>query len=222
MSKLVEEWRDIAGYEGLYQVSDWGNILSIRKNEKMKPNLGKNGYLKTTLTKDKEKEYILVHRLVAEAFIPNPENKPCVDHINGVRTDNRAENLRWCTHKENNNFELSRKHQRESKIGEKNPMHGKKPWNYGVSMPYEVKEKIKQSRQGLIFPSRRKAVIQITNGTIVEWESASEVEKANLGYSQGHISSCCNGNYNKKGNHSYKGSEWFFKIDYEKMINDKK
>ena len=63
---------------------------------------------------------ILVHRAVAELFIPNPENKPCVDHINGNRYDNKKENLRWCTYTENNNNSITKERQSESKKGNKN------------------------------------------------------------------------------------------------------
>lgn len=67
-----------------------------------------------------------VHSLVAKTFIPNPENKPCIDHINGNRADNRVANLRWCTFAENNRYELARKHFSESKMGRKNGMYGKR------------------------------------------------------------------------------------------------
>lgn len=108
MSKLVEEWRDVKGYEGLYQVSDWGNVRSLNYNHTSTiKNLtlvnGKNGYLIVCLHKGAIQKQGKVHRLVAEAFIPNPQSKPTVDHINGDKQDNRVENLRWTTNSENNN-----------------------------------------------------------------------------------------------------------------------
>ena len=96
----METWKDIEGYEGLYQVSDYGNIRNVRRNKNLKPSLNKYGYLIVSLFKNGNKKYFSIHRLVAEAFIPNPENKPTVDHINTIRTDNRVSNLRWLTHKE--------------------------------------------------------------------------------------------------------------------------
>lgn len=122
MSKLVEEWRNVKGYEGLYQVSDWGNVRSLdRINEFYNPMLKKmskrfwegkvlkkvknqDGYDVVSLRDYNHKGHDgKVHRLVAEAFLPNPQNKPTVDHINGDKQDNRVENLRWATNKENNN-----------------------------------------------------------------------------------------------------------------------
>ena len=105
---VVEEWRDIPGYEGLYQVSNFGRVYGMRTDVYIKMFLDKDGYLKlnlygkNTAGKSVRKTYH-VHRLVALAFIPNPDNKPQIDHINGVKTDNRPENLRWATCKENIN-----------------------------------------------------------------------------------------------------------------------
>lgn len=109
-----EEWRDIVGYEGLYQISNLGRIKRLISPKCKKERLLavtkdlKYGYCRVMLSKENKARRFLIHRLLAEHFIPNPENKPCIDHINGIRDDNRLENLRWCTHSENNNFPLSR------------------------------------------------------------------------------------------------------------------
>lgn len=215
----MEEWRDIQGYEGLYQVSNKGNVYSVRKNANLCPKIGKNGYASVTLIKDGKHWYPLVHRLVAKAFVPNPENKPQVDHINGNRLDNRAENFRWCTQKENLNFEIARKRQSECKKGEKNPMYQKRPWNYGIPQTEEQKKRNSEIHKGLIYPSKRKPLVQIgEDGTIKEWETTYEAEIE--GYSQGHISQACRGVYNTLGNHRYKKCLWYFKEDYEKMLEE--
>lgn len=87
-----------------YVVTDCGDVFSYKRNKKtkIKPQSQKNGYMHVMLWHNKTSKFKLVHRLVAEAFIPNPKNKPCINHKNGIRNDNRAENLEWCTHQENN------------------------------------------------------------------------------------------------------------------------
>lgn len=98
------EWKTINNFEN-YLVSDSGLVMNNRTKRILKPKVTKTGYHIVTLSKNNEKTPLLVHRLVAEAFIPNPQNKPCVDHIIPTRnggTDNVL-NLRWCTPKENSN-----------------------------------------------------------------------------------------------------------------------
>lgn len=94
----MEEWRDVKGYEGFYQVSDLGNLKSNKGYKKA--SINQDGYYQTTLYKNGVKRNVLVHRLVAEAFLPNPYNKPTVNHIDGNKLNNKLDNLEWATNKE--------------------------------------------------------------------------------------------------------------------------
>lgn len=114
---MEEIWKDIEGYEGLYQVSNMGRVRSrvcggkrkagqeskskLSKNWKILSCSNANWYMSTTLTKDLTSKSARVHRLVAEAFIPNPLNLPQVNHIDGDKHNNRVDNLEWCTSSHN-------------------------------------------------------------------------------------------------------------------------
>ena len=115
-----EVWRDIVGYEGLYMVSNMGRVKSLNynkcsgKEKVLKQAINGMGYYTVHLYKDKKGKTFTIHKLIAQAFIPNPKNKKCIDHINTIRTDNRIENLRWVTQKENLNNSLTRKNKSKS------------------------------------------------------------------------------------------------------------
>lgn len=106
---MEEEWKSVVGFEGLYEVSSCGRIKSLARfwvrNERiLKTHLDRDGYVCIILTANKVQYNKRVHRLVAEAFIPNPDNLPFINHRNEVKSDNRIENLEWCTVKYNNNY----------------------------------------------------------------------------------------------------------------------
>ena len=98
---FLEEWREIIGYEGLYEISSYGNIKNTQtgKIRKLKP--GKNGYIKVDLYKEGLCTWYRVHRLVAEAFIPNPLNLPIVMHLDNDKSNNHYLNLKWGSISEN-------------------------------------------------------------------------------------------------------------------------
>ena len=108
----TEIWKEIVGYEGLYEVSSKGRIYSHFMKGIKKKRLH-NGYEIIDLTKDDKKSTVSVHRLVAIAFIENPKNKPAVNHINEIKSDNSVENLMWATYKENSNWGTLKERQKK-------------------------------------------------------------------------------------------------------------
>ena len=130
----MENWKDIKGYEGFYQVSNLGRVRSLErdiycsngavhhlKEKILAPFLDKDGYQTVSLYLNGKDKTIFVHRLVAEAFIPNPENKSQINHKNEVKNNNVVENLEWCTASYNINYgtrtERSVQNRRSYKLG---------------------------------------------------------------------------------------------------------
>lgn len=185
MSKLVEEWRPIEGFEGLYEVSNLGNVKSVERyvfhlrygkkfiKEKIRKPIDSGiGYLQVVLFKNGKRKNHLVHRLVAEAFISNPNNLPQVNHKDEDKTNNNVNNLEWCTSKYNNNYGTAK-----ARISEKHINH----------------------------PSMSKVVFQYTlNGKLIaEFPSTHEAERR-TGVNRGNICSCCRGNYKSAGGYKWK------------------
>lgn len=128
----MEEWRSIPGYEGLYEVSSYGRVRSLdryvkysngimhlHKGRILSTGKDKDGYFIVCLYKNKTHKFYHIHRLVALTFIPNSDNFPCVNHKDEDKTNNRLDNLEWCNHKYNMNYNdvLKRRSQRMKENG---------------------------------------------------------------------------------------------------------
>lgn len=189
----MEEWRDIPGYEGLYQVSNLGRVKSLKRPNRhgtftykqviLKQRI-KRGYYVVYLYKDKEVSNFLVSRLVATAFIPNPDNKPFVDHIDTNKSNNKVNNLRWVTASENMNNPLTR-------------------------------DNLSKSLRNNVKLSRKVVQLTLNDEIVAVYPSAKEVQRSTE-FAQSHVSSCCNNEYGRSKN-IYKGYKWMYKSEYEKL-----
>lgn len=177
-------WIKIKGFEN-YEVSTSGEVRSLnyaRSGEckQLKPTKMRNGYLLVAFSKCNKRYTKTVHRLVAEAFIPNPDNLSDVDHINGDRTDNRVENLRWCSHKDNQGYDLCRQRMSEAHTGKK--------------LSEQHRDNISKANKGKPKPHFEVKIDQYTLDDVFvrTWKSTMEIERV-LGFKHNNISSACNG-----------------------------
>lgn len=148
-------WKDVKDYEVEYQVSNFGHVYSIKREKYIKAYMDKDGYLIVGLCKDSKQKIYKVHRLVAKAFIPNPENKQQVNHIDGDKTNNRVENLEWVTCQEN----IIHCHE----AGLWKPRYGKDHHNFGKHVTEDTKLKMSKNRKGKLNANSKK-VRCITTG----------------------------------------------------------
>lgn len=101
---MEEVWKDIKGYEGLYKISNFGNVYSLNIKRNKTLSMSRNGYLYVDLLKNQVRKHFYVHRLVAEAFIENTNKLPVVNHKDECKTNNCVDNLEWCSYVYNNNY----------------------------------------------------------------------------------------------------------------------
>lgn len=206
-----EEWRDVVGYEGYYVVSNFGRVatlshtvsftsvcngVEVKKtfNAKQclrKLNRGKCGYMECMLRNSKRIKLMKVHRIVAEAFIPNPHDYPIINHKDENKKNNRVENLEWCTCEYNVNYR-TRNERLKSSLSDahKNGLYNN---------AYRV------SRKPIVG-------ISLLDNTTLFFEKSSDLKEH--GFERHLVSKCCR-NLRK----DYKGYKWMFLSDYETLIN---
>lgn len=191
---MEEFWKDIKGYEGLYQVSNLGRVKSLsridargwnRKEKILKATKTKHGYLQLSLRKNKKERKYLIHRIVAESFLENKYNYSDVNHIDEDKTNNKLSNLEWCNRTYN--------------------------CNYGTAQQRRVKNTDMKARSekidyNNIASKNSKTVYQYTKDfkLVRVWKSAAEANKN--GYLDSEISLCC-----KNINKTHRGFRWSHK-----------
>ncbi len=196
----MEIYKDIKGYEGLYQISNKGNVktlpkyrrsgngFTLRPEKIMKQSINRTGYNRIGLKKDGKIKQHLVSRLVAMHFIDNPDKKPCVNHVDENKKNNTIENLEWVTHKENMNAR---------------------------GLGKRMKAKFKLSNSKPLYQYTKDGVF------IKKWDSGLQAQKA--GYTGTAISACVHGHQNSHAGYVWSlkplhGKNYIFKIDNEKRM----
>ena len=214
-----EVWKDVVGYEDRYQVSSIGRIRSkdiilhksdgkteFRKGRIVRLHLSKTGYPQYLFSNgvEKPRKLMRVHRVVAMAFIPNPENKPNIDHINTIRTDNRVENLRWCTQSENNLNPITRKRISEAHKG----WCPSKETRKKIGDAFRGKPLSKERVQKLVLRGWNVVMFDLQGTFIKEYRTSSFAAK-DLGICHSHITASCSGARKSAG-----GYQWKWKKDW--------
>ena len=203
---MNEIWKDINGYEGIYQVSNKGRVRSLNKacmdsigrlNTKrgkiMAQRINGCGYHQVNLVRNGKRKTFLVHRIMAEAFIPNPGNLPCINHKDENRNNNDLSNLEWCTYQHNNNYGNAPEKRLKKTRG--------KVFKDGVSRPAKV----------IIQYNLDGEIINVFKG------GAKEAERI-LGFNSGAINKCCK---RKESHITYKGFIWRHEGDIFDVIPQK-
>lgn len=185
---MEEIWKPVEEYENLYLISNLGRLKRIKSERILNPFQCTNGYLQFRLTKAGASKNILAHRIIAKAFIPNPSNKPQINHKNGIRTDNSISNLEWCTFEENIADKVER---------HKNGFKSIYQYKY-----YKTKRKKKSDKSQGGQPIK---VQQYNlNGVLIkEWNSIKEAGKE-LHINQGNIVNCCKNKRYTAGSYIWK------------------
>ena len=194
--KMIEEvWKPVLGFENSYKVSNIGNVFSIKNNKVLSLWKDKDGYHRCNLKSKGKAKQASVHRLVAESFIMNPNNKTQINHKNAIRSDNRVENLEWCSCAENQRYKYALGYKPSKEVIQKmQEGHLKR-----ISKP-EEKEKM-----ALLCKNRFSVkVLDITTGIV--YSSQAEAAKS-LNLSQGNISSVCLGKRKSVKGHIFKFAE---------------
>lgn len=178
---MQEIWKDIAGYEGLYQVSNYGKVKSLNYNHTKTEKVlckkqHKSNYVTVMLCKNGENKNKSIHILVASAFIPNPNSYPCVNHIDGNKKNNNVDNLEWCTHKQNIEHAI--------KTGLAN--------HYGMLGRTGAKNKL----------SKKIVQYDLQGNVVNRWDCISDAARF-YGVRPGNINNCLSGR-----NKTYKGYIW--------------
>lgn len=214
---MKEIWKSIEGFEGLYEVSNMGRVKALdryvmnngglqHKAERiLRQNIQKSGYCMVILCKDGKTYPKKVHRLVAMVFIPNPDNKPVVDHLDANPMNNRADNLRWATVKENANNPLTRVHNSESKKGH--------PY-YGRPLTEEERKKISDAHKGKkLTEEHKKALSDAHKGKKTSEKHRQAVSRAKKGHE---VSAETRDKIREKLKGVHKGKSW--KIEGGKRV----
>lgn len=220
---MITQFRPIKGFKGEYEIDNDGNVKSLKRNKMLKHGINTNGYKQVELWKNNKPYPKLVHRLVAEAFLPNPLVLPCVNHKDENKLNNRVwinedgsvdyekTNLEWCTYKYNNNY------------GSRNERIAVK--QRGIPKSEEHKAKMRGiSRPHVIEQNKRlksKPVVAVDEEGNVVMEFPSAKEAGRNGFNFGHVSECCRNCYMRNGNRFFKGYYWFWKKDWEEMQKEK-
>ena len=194
----MKTWKDVKGFEGFYQISDYGDVKSldrfdgIRKinGRNIKPSLKQNGYMQIGLRKEGKRKWFSIHRLVAIHFLDNPENKPQVNHIDCNKQNNNVKNLEWVTAQDN---------YRHAQVnGLMNPPKGENHPYYGL-----FGERSKSAKKVVRY-NKETGEKKLYNAKILAKSDGFDVTS---------ISKCCN-----KKQKTHKGYEWYFAEDFDKNI----